>query len=88
MDLKTFLLSALMLTWGYACAQDTVVIKKKESLKTSLSDNPNQPLFILDGAKLPEITKEKTGQFSAEDIDPSDIESVQVLKSDQATDKY
>lgn len=87
--MKTLYIIAFMLVCGYAYSQNSIVIQEKDKTKTStLSDNPNKPLYVLDGVKLATQTKENADELSIDDIDPSDIESVNVLKGELATDKY
>lgn len=87
--MQTILTIACMLLCGYAYSQNSVVIQEKDKKKTStLSENPNKPLYVLDGVKLATQTKENADELSIEDIDPSDIESVNVLKGELATQKY
>ncbi|MRT92756.1 M56 family metallopeptidase [Ancylomarina sp. 16SWW S1-10-2] len=62
---------------------DSLNKKKKEEIKiTKIKlDLKNQPLYIIDGV---ELSKDK----SVDDIDPNEIEAIDVLKDKSATEKY
>ncbi|MEZ4851772.1 MAG: M56 family metallopeptidase [Bacteroidia bacterium] len=60
-------------------------VEKENEFKIRISPNSpnNEPLFIIDGV----VVKEK-GKAALQEIDPKDIETVNVLKGESAIDSY
>ncbi|GEM_PF-5270992 len=60
-------------------------VDKKELIGTIDKLNEGQPLFIVDGKKMP---KKGTSSATMEDLDPNDIATISVFKGAEAFEKY
>ena len=90
--MKTITTTLIFLLFCVAAhSQSTIVVKSAtDSMTTITNENKSKPLFIVDGVKLSqEATSANLDEdLKIEDIEPDDIQQIEVLKDKQAMDKY